>query len=170
VAEQMMAMRAICLQIVVELNKMRIRYFSALNIITRSQRCERGSAAIEFALIVPVLLLFVVGGLSYGVYFSVANTVQQIAADTARATVAGLSDDERAALATQHASQVGKSFALIDPTRLSVVTKTSSSSPDLYEVVVTYDASRLAIWAFKGLVPLPSQTVVRSAAILRGGY
>lgn len=136
----------------------------------RRARCARGSAAIEFALIVPVLLLFVVGGLCYGVYFSVANTVQQIAADTARATVAGLSDDERAAIATQHATQVGKSFALIDPTRLSVATKTSSASPDLYEVTVTYDASKLAIWAFKGIVPLPSQTVVRSAAILRGGY
>lgn len=149
---------------------MRIVYFVRSLRLSRHSHCERGSAAIEFALIIPVLLLFVVGGLCYGVYFSVANTVQQIAADTARATVAGLSDDERAAIATQHASQVGKSFALIDPARLTVVTKTSSASPDLYEVVVTYDASKLAIWAFKGLVPLPSQTVVRSAAILRGGY
>lgn len=149
---------------------MRNIYFARVTRSLRLPQCERGSAAIEFALIVPVLLLFVIGGLCYGVYFSVANTVQQIAADTARATVAGLSDDERAALATQHASQVGKSFALIDPTRLTVVTKTSTASADLYEVVVTYDASRLAIWAFKGIVPLPSQTVVRSAAILRGGY
>lgn len=149
---------------------MRNTYFANVKRSIRRTQCERGSAAIEFALVVPVLLLFVIGGLCYGVYFSVANTVQQIAADTARATVAGLTDDERSAIATQHASQVSKSFALIDPTRLTVVTKTSSASPDLYEVTVTYDASRLAIWAFKGIVPLPSQTVVRSAAILRGGY
>lgn len=131
---------------------------------------ENASAAIEFALIAPVLLLFLVGVLCYGTYFSVANSIQQIAADTARATVAGLSDTERADLAKQHADQMGRTYALIDPTRLKIDAKTSSASPDLFEVVVSYDASKLAIWSFSGLIPLPSKTVVRSSVILRGGY
>src|SRR5690606_41507901 len=57
------------------------------------------SSAVEFALIAPVFLLLVFGALAYGIYFVAAHAVQQLAADAARAAVAGLTGTERTALA-----------------------------------------------------------------------
>lgn len=131
---------------------------------------REGSAAIEFALIAPLLLVFLVGALCYGIYFGAANSVQQIAADVARATVAGLTEEERGVIAQRYAADVAKSFVLIDPARIAVKTAPSAANSDILEVTVSYDASRLAIWAFAGLIPMPSRVIVRSAAIRRGGY
>lgn len=126
--------------------------------------------AIEFALLAPVLIVIAVAIICYSVYFGAAISVQQIAADAARATVRGLNETERAAIARQHVAQAAPSFMLIDPTKLAVQGRSSSVNSDLYEVSVSYDASRLAIWSFAGLLPLPSRVIVRSAAIQRGGY
>lgn len=129
-----------------------------------------GSAAIEFALIAPMLLAVLVGVLSYGIYFGTANSVQQLAADAARASVAGLDDAERGSIARQHVSEAARSFVLIDASRATVRANVSAANPNLFEVAVSYDASRLSIWAFASLVPLPSSTITRTAVIQRGGY
>lgn len=145
------------------LNQIRIR-------IQSEASCRSGSTAIEFALLAPVLLVLAVAIISYSVYFGAAISVQQIAADAARATVRGLTETERSAIARQHVAQAAPSFMFIDPARLDVQGRSSSANADIYEVSVSYDASRLAIWAFAGLIPLPSRVIVRSAAIQRGGY
>jgi Flp pilus assembly protein TadG len=129
-----------------------------------------GASAVEFALIAPVLLVFLVGVLVYGLYFGAASSVQQLAADAARASVAGLTDEERAAIARQHVADGSRSYVLLDPARAAVSARPSTADPNLFEVAVSYDASTLSIWAFEGLIPLPSRTIRRSAAIQRGGY
>ncbi|MBS4751335.1 pilus assembly protein [Nocardioides sp. zg-ZUI104] len=48
-------------------------------------RRERGAAAVEFALIVPVLMLLVFGIINYGHMLSVRQSVSQAAAEGARA-------------------------------------------------------------------------------------
>jgi len=131
---------------------------------------QDGAAAIEFALIAPLLIVFLVCVVCYGVYLGAASSVQQIAADVARATVVGLNEEERAAIARRHASDIAKSFTLIDPARIAVRAAPSVANADIFEVTVSYDASRLAIWAFSKLIPMPSSTIVRTAAIRRGGY
>jgi Flp pilus assembly protein TadG len=53
---------------------------------------ERGAAAVEFALVVPVLLVLLFGIINFGQYLSVRQTATQAAAEGARAaavTVAG---------------------------------------------------------------------------------
>lgn len=136
----------------------------------RFVRDGSGASAIEFALVAPVLLLFLVGVLVYGLYYGAASSVQQLAADAARASVAGLNDDERAAIARQHVADGSRSYVLLDPARASVSAHPSAADPNQFEVAVSYDASQLSIWAFEGLIPLPSRTIRRSAAIQRGGY
>lgn len=48
-------------------------------------RDERGASALEFALVLPVLVLFLFGIVSYGYMFSVRQALTQAAAEGARA-------------------------------------------------------------------------------------
>ena len=50
-----------------------------------ARRPERGAAAVEFALVVPFLLLFLVGIISYGYMLSFRQALSQGAAEGARA-------------------------------------------------------------------------------------
>ena len=140
---------------------LRIRTFNA---------AASGSMAVEFALIAPVLIAMLAGVIFYGVYLGAVNSIQQLAADAARASIAGLNDAERISIARAHVASAAPSFALIDPAKTSVTANVSSTNPNVFEVAVSYDASQLAIWGFQGLLPLPSKTITRSAAIQRGGF
>ncbi|MBN8911730.1 MAG: pilus assembly protein [Rhizobiales bacterium] len=133
-------------------------------------REQRGGAAVEFALVLPVALLFLCGLLAYGIYFGAAHSVQQLAADAARASVSGLSDAERGAIATQHVAASGASYPFLRPNRLSVSAQALESDPSQFAVRVAFDSEDLPIWALAGLVPLPDKTIARVAIIKRGGY
>jgi Flp pilus assembly protein TadG len=58
-------------------------------------RSDDGSSAVEFAILAPVFLLLVFGMIAYAIYFGTAHYIQQITADAARASIAGLDNDER---------------------------------------------------------------------------
>lgn len=151
-----------------------MKYVSILNKIRRTTasvvRDNNGATAVEFALLAPVLVMVLVGILAYGLYFGAANSVQQLAADAARASIAGLSDSERASIARAHVAKEASTYVLIDPARATVAAAVSSADPNLFQVAVSYDASRMAIWSFAKLIPLPSKTITRTSVIQRGGY
>lgn len=132
----------------------------------RRIRDDAGSAAVEFALIGPVLILMLMGIFTYGGYFLTAQTVQQFANDAARAAIAGLDDDERLAIAEQSLraalstqSHMRGDLAGIDVRR----------DGEVLAVDVTYDASEEIYWAVQTLVPTPSPIIRRTAAIRLGG-
>ncbi len=52
----------------------------------RPARRERGAAAVEFALVVPLLLTLVFGIISYGYLLSFRQSLSQAAAEGARAS------------------------------------------------------------------------------------
>ena len=60
--------------------------------------------------------------------------------------------------------------ALIDPAKLTVNAATSGSDANVFIVSVNYDASGMFIYSLPTFVPAPPSTVVRTAAIPRGGY
>jgi Flp pilus assembly protein TadG len=60
---------------------------------------ERGAAAVEFALVVPFLLLLVFGIISYGYMLSFRQAVSQGAAEGARAAAVSPAGDDAARLA-----------------------------------------------------------------------
>lgn len=134
------------------------------------RRCERASSAIEFALVTPFFLMLLFGILVYGGHLAVIHGVQQLAAEAARRSVGGLSENERAALARSYVAQNAASYPLITPANLTVSAATSSSDANVFVVTVDYDASSLFIYALPQLVPAPSSQIARSAAIARGGY
>jgi Flp pilus assembly protein TadG len=135
------------------------------------RRDEDGTAAIEFALVLPVFLVLLLGILAYGIYFAAANSTAQLAADAARASVAGINDAERASLARANiASNVGSYGVLIDASKVTVVAAPLASDPNQFRVSISYNAVNLPIWSFTPFLPLPSQVIEQSAIIARGGY
>lgn len=136
----------------------------------RVDRADDGAAAVEFALIFPVALIFFCGLLAYGVYFGAAHSVQQLAADAARASVGGLDDAERAAIAEAHVAASGGSYPLLRADRISVVAAPLGADPSQFAVRVAFNSEDLPIWALAGLVPLPDKTIARVAIVKRGGY
>lgn len=130
----------------------------------------RGASAVEFAIVAPIFLLIVLGGMVWGIYLGTSHSVAQLTADAARASVAGLSDAERSKIARDHIAATAADYPLIDPAKLTVVAQATGSDNRLFRVSVSYDAGGLPIWFLDGLVPLPSKTMVRAAVVERGGY
>jgi Flp pilus assembly protein TadG len=55
--------------------------------MARRVRRERGAAAVEFAILVPLLLLLIFGIISYGVMLAFRQSLSQAASEAARAAV-----------------------------------------------------------------------------------
>lgn len=134
----------------------------------RARRLDRaGNAAVEFALVGPVLLLMLMGIFTYGGYFLTAHTVQQLTNDAARASIAGLDDEERLSLA-RDAMRAGISNQDFMRGELSQITLTRNGQT--IDLAVTYDASEDVYWAFQSLIPAPPHAISRRATIRVGGF
>lgn len=129
-----------------------------------------GAIAVEFAMIAPVFLMIVFGILMYGSYLAVIHGVQQLAAEAARSSIAGLSETERRSLANAYVTGNVNAYPLIDPAHLTVNAATSSADANVFVVTVNYDASKMFLYSLPTFVPLPAPTIAHSAAIPRGGY
>jgi Flp pilus assembly protein TadG len=137
--------------------------------MVRFLRCRRGASAIEFSVTVPIFLVLVFGIVGFGSYLAMVHGVQQLAAEAARSSVAGLTDSERNGLATRYVTGNVSTYPLLDPTKISVSAAPSTSNPNVYVVTVNYDASSSFIYSLP-LVPLAPSPIARSAAIPYGGY
>ena len=130
---------------------------------------ESGAAALEFALVVPIFLLLACGIMAYGIYFGAAHSLQQLAADAARTSIAGLSPGERNQLVKSYLDSNSSGYVLIDRDALSYAVGDKPDDPDEYSVTLSYDASRLPIWNLYLPLPLPSRTIRYSSTIRLGG-
>ena len=133
-------------------------------------RCNRGVAAIEFAIVAPVMVFILFGIVAYGVFFGAAHSVQQLAANSARAAMGGYSQEEREMLVRQHVSATVSSDSFLQEPYLDVRVEDISGQPDFIRVTVTYDASGLPIWSLYDGLPLPEKIITRTAVIRMGGY
>lgn len=100
-------------------------------------RGERGAAAVEFALVAPLLLLLVLGIISYGYMLSFRQGLSQAAAEGARAAAvapAGAAREEIAESAVADALGVkcGSSYLACS------VSTPATCSADCLEVTLTY--------------------------------
>ncbi len=126
---------------------------------------RRGGAAVEFAIIGPVLLLLLSGVITYGGYFLTAHTVQQLSNDAARAAIAGLDDDERLMLARDAVRNGIANQAFMRGESQVELHRDGS----MMRVRVSYDASEDVYWAFEALLPVPRPEISRAATIRLGG-
>ncbi len=127
-----------------------------------------GASAVEFAILAPLFLVVLFTMTAYGIYFGAALSVEQIAADAARYSVAGLTTDERSTLAREYVSQATFDNPLIDRQNLKVDVEADPEAPDQFVVSVSYDADKLPIWDLFSF-PLPSRQIRRFATIRIGG-
>lgn len=128
---------------------------------------ERGVAAIEFAIVLPFLLVVLIGIVCYGGYFWTAHAVQQMANDGARAAVAGLDDAERRSLAEASLQGAMTEYVYLAGSAAQV---SVDSQGQRIAVRVAYDASDSVFWAMNEFVPMPSPTIRRQAVVRVGGY
>jgi len=135
----------------------------------RFSRDESGATAVEFAMMLPIFLTLVFGIVVFGSYFAMIHGVQQLAAEAARTSVAGLSDTERNSLATSYVTTNVADYPLLDATKVNVVAAPSGSDPNVYVVTVNYDASSSFIFSLP-FVPVLPPSISRSAVIPYGGF
>jgi Flp pilus assembly protein TadG len=132
-------------------------------------KCRRASSAVEFAMVLPVFLTIVFGIVVFGSYLAVIHGVQQLAAEAARSSVGGMSETDRATLASTYVAANATTYPLINAARLSVNAATSGTNANVFVVTVNYDASTMFIYTLP-FVPLPPKQIARSAAIPYGGF
>lgn len=136
--------------------------------ITSFARSTRGTSAVEFALLSPLYFLLMAGIAAYGLYLGTSHSLQQIAADAARAAIAGLSADERQDIALRYVAANAGTYPFIEARHLTV--GVGDGDAGRFVVSLDYDARSLPIWNLFDGLPLPQVTIVRRAAIRIGGF
>lgn len=129
-----------------------------------------GASAVEFAIVFPIFLLVLFGIICFGAYLTVVHGVQQLTAEAARASIAGLNDSERLSLARDNITANVVSYPLLSPSRVAVNAASTDPVTGTFTVTVQYDASEMFIFSLPGLVPAPNPIITRTSAIQRGGY
>ena len=135
----------------------------------RFSRDESGATAVEFAIMLPMFLALIFGIVVFGSYLTMVHGVQQLAAEAARTSVAGLSNAGRSTLANSYVASRIADYPLLDPAKVDVVATPSGLDPNAYVVRVNYAASASFIFSLPFVPPLP-QSISRSAVIPYGGF
>jgi Flp pilus assembly protein TadG len=134
--------------------------------LSQFRRDRRGVAAIEFAIVAPLLIMMMFGMIMYGSWFWMAHSVQSMASEGARAAIAGLDPAEREQLARAFVGlQVGDLG--LDSAKAAVEVE---STPNVIRVDIAYDASDHPLMALSGLIPSPPKVIRRTAVVRLGGY
>jgi Flp pilus assembly protein TadG len=130
---------------------------------------DRGVAAVEFALVAPLLFTLLFGIIAYGIYFCVWIAISEAAANGARASVAGLTNDERTSLANTAVTNDITSYGpLLTIANAKIVTQ-SVSSGGAFQVSVTYNMNALGLNMFAGFLMLPTTTPTATVTVSNGG-
>lgn len=94
----------------------------------RARRDDRGAAAVEFAIVLPLLVLFVFGMIDFGRLFFTQITVTQAAREGSRLAALNLPDVQ---------SRTAAAATGVSPTTVTVVHSCPSGSDQSTDAVVT---------------------------------
>lgn len=126
---------------------------------------RRGTAVVEMALTLPILLLFLFGILTGGCWLGIAHVVQESANEGARAALAGITAAERAALASDAARTVlAGSFGISQ----SDVGMSVDDDGRRLTLNVAYDGSTNPLMHLP-MMPAGNTTVRRQASVVLNG-
>lgn len=130
--------------------------------------CRRGTSAVELALLFLVFLSVISGIVAVGLHRAVVHDVQQLAADAARCSIARLTKTECGSITSVDITSNAAIYPLINASKLSVSTTTSSPSANVSAVMVNCDDASTMFIQSLHVVPIPPSRVTRSAAISGG--
>lgn len=150
------------------------------------RRCDRGAAAVEFAIVVPLLCLLIFGIISYGMMLSFRQNLSQAAAEGARAAAVAPKSPPNpsyaptAQAAAAIADALGGDYSCangelrrgttlvggcaIASTSGCTATSPASPSPCTYTVTLSYDYQDHPMIPNPPLVPIPGVITYVSAA------
>lgn len=130
---------------------------------------KRGASALEFAILAPLLLFCMMCIIGLGLYVGAVHGVQQLVAEAARASIAGLDDAERQDIASRSIASNLSAYPYISPTRLKLEPVATNPATQAFTVTLVYDASTMLAFQLP-FVPTPNPIITRSATIHRGGF
>ena len=130
----------------------------------------RAVAALEFAMVAPVLLLMVLGMMCFGFYYTYLHELQELASSAARASVAGLSQSERDTLARQYVTNAIANSSLLSSSDLTVTTATSGTPAIFYAVTLAYNMKDTPLPLMAGFVHLNASNISRTSTVQFGYY
>jgi Flp pilus assembly protein TadG len=136
----------------------------------RLGRSESGIAAVEFAIVAPVLLMMIFAIIIYSIYFSAFLGVRQAAAEGARAAMAGMSTTERAPHAVARATTVLSGYGGLTGVSVAPLITATPQSGGLLKVSVSYNISTSPIMRYGKLLPMPSTTIKSDVIVANGSY
>lgn len=128
---------------------------------------RRAASAVEFALIAPFLLLLVAAILAYGSIFATSLSLQQVAAETARATIGGLSDAERRSLALVKLAAIADGYPMLDVSKVTFDFDEGTGT-ELSRLTLHYDMSQHPAYTLDKLLPLPKSPISYSLIVTDG--
>ena len=130
---------------------------------TQQQR-DRGAVAVEFALVVPLLIMVLVGIIEFANFFRIQMSVTQAAREAARSMA--ISNDQTKAKA---AGALGAG-ASVDPSQLGYGFSTPTCSQgSTMTVTVSYPLNSLAGGALKSLTGAVLPSSVKGVSAMRCG-
>jgi Flp pilus assembly protein TadG len=115
------------------------------------RRDERGTVAIEFAIVLILLLTILFGIVAFGFQFATRIALSYAVAEGGRAAVAGLTSDERQQRATDAINRVLLSFSpLIDPSKATIDVTSDGETPEGEAIMIgiIYNDERFNIFPF----------------------
>lgn len=126
---------------------------------------RRATALVEFALLLPLLLVLILGMIGFGQYMFVAHGLQQVAHDAARAALAGITEAEREQLALSDVARGLASGAVARPALVE-----ADVDEDAGRLTVTLSTDTRALGLLRPpLVPMPDPVIERRGTVLLGG-
>lgn len=126
-----------------------------------------GVAAVEFALVAPIFIGLLLAIIVYGGWLWLAQSVQSLASESARAALGGLDEAEQRRLAEGFVTDQAGHVLGLDP-RLATVTVTRDSQS--LRVSIAYEVRDHPLILLAGPLPKPPATIARSAVVRTGGY
>lgn len=124
---------------------------------------EDGAVAVEFALVLPLLLAILFGIICFGQYFAIANSLQQLAAEAARHSVLELTEASRLQRAEAFITGANERFPMLDSGKVSYNVESYEAAGPGIAVSLTYDLSGSAIDVVDGFIGLDIAEVSRSS-------
>ncbi len=129
---------------------------------------KRGTALVEFALVLPILLLLSMGIIQYGIIFNATNSVSQIAREGGRsAAVNGLKPNGDALIEQSVQTAAASTGLVVTPSDLSVAITpalASRSAGQPIDVAVTYNMRRKVF--LPAMVPATFSTYTRHTTMM----
>lgn len=121
---------------------------------------KKGQAMVEFAVILPILLLLVMGIIEFGLIFNAYLTIQNASREGARYGITGASDADIVSLVRSDCSSLQSTYLTVNVTP----TEGSRNSGDTLVVSVSYSyhmVTPIISSLFSNVVALNAQTSMR---------